>query len=114
MRPKRKPLLSLMIKRVVFFLATMGSLTVFLYGIGTAQDFLESTQLGLLRLSAAIGILLFLGSLFGLVLDVFYAAHARAPRSLWGAFAYLFALLFGAAIALFSNGILVLVAGNLT
>ena len=91
MRPKSKPLLILLVKRVVFLLAAMGALSLFLYGIGTAQDFLESTQLALLHLSASIGILLFCAAACGFMLDVAYALTERAPRLLWGAFAYLVA-----------------------
>jgi hypothetical protein len=111
-RPKSKPLPILLVKRVVLLLSIMGAVTIFLYGIGTAQDFLESTQLGLLRLSASLGILLFCAAACGFMLDVAYALVRRAPRNLWGAFAYLFAFALGVSIALFSNGVLVLVAGN--
>lgn len=112
MRPKPKPLILLLVKRAVFFLTIVCALTVFLYGIGTAQDFLESTQLGLLRLSAVLGLLLAVGSVYGLILDVAYSIVSRLRRFLWGAAAYCASALFGIGVALLSNGVLVLIAGN--
>jgi hypothetical protein len=101
-------------KRIVFFLAIMSSLSMFLYGIGTAQDFLESTQMLLLRLAAALGLLLSIGSTCGFSLDLGYTFIERSPRFLLGAFAYIFAAALGISVTLFSHGILVLVAGNLS
>ncbi|MFA6507055.1 MAG: hypothetical protein WCT14_13195 [Treponemataceae bacterium] len=90
------------------------ALTVFLYGIGTAQDFLESTQLGLLRLAAVLGLLLSVGSAYGLILDIVYSVFFRLRHFFWGAVAYCVSAVFGIAVALLSNGILVLVSGNVS
>jgi hypothetical protein len=111
-RPKQKPLIVLMVKRVVFFLAIVCSLTAFLYGIGNAQDFLDSTQLVLLRLSATLGILLTVSAVFGMGIDIYFCIRGRSLRFLWGAFAYCLIVGFGVFSAVFFNGVLVLVAGN--
>jgi len=92
----------------------MSALTVFLYGIGSAQEFLDSTQMVLLRLAAVLGILLFVCSICGFFLDIFYSIMERTIRFIWGACAYLFSTGFGVFVALFANGVLVLVAGNLS
>ncbi len=97
----------------MLFLAVMSALTLFLYGVGTAQDFLESTQIGLLRLSSLFGLLLTVGSAYGALLDVFFAFARRNRRFLLGSLAYVLSALFGAAAAVFSNGVLVVAAGNL-
>jgi len=114
MRPRPKPLLVLLVKRAVLFLTVMSALSVFLYAVGTAQDFLESTQSGLIRLSALFGLLLAVASSYGFLLDVSYALFLRRRRLLWGALAYLFSAAFGFTVALAANGILVLTAGNLS
>jgi hypothetical protein len=43
-------------------------LTVFLYAIGTIQGFMDSTQMMLLRLAAALGFFLAAGSVYSLVM----------------------------------------------
>ena len=114
MRPRRKPLILLLVKRAVFFLMVMCALSFFLYGIGTSQDFLESTQFGLLRLSSVLGLLLAVGSGYGVVIDVFYTFASRSKIFIWGAVAYACSALLGAVVALLANGILVVVSGNIS
>lgn len=114
MRLRRKPLLVLLVKRAVLFLTIMGGVTIFLYGVGTSQNFLEATQLGLLRLASLFGLLSAVGSLYGLALDLFFAYRLKARRFIAGAFAYALSAVFGVLVAAFSNGVLVAVAGNLS
>ena len=113
MRPDPKPLIALLVKRAVFFMFGSSSLSLFLYGVGTAQDFLESTQLLLLRLSYLSALLLAIGAVYGMLLDLYFAYRLRRKRFLWGVLAYAGLASFAVLVVLFCGGILVAVVGNL-
>jgi hypothetical protein len=87
-RPEKKPIIAILVKRTVCFFFALCFLTVFLYGIGTAQEFMDVTQLFLLRLSVVLGLFQAVGSIYGLILDLWFVFHDRKFRFLKGAVVY--------------------------
>ncbi|MDR0709282.1 MAG: hypothetical protein LBF77_04370 [Spirochaetaceae bacterium] len=65
----RNPLLLMLVRRGVIFFALMGLFSVFLYGLGTRQEFTDPTQFMLIRLSIVFGILLSCGAAYGFALN---------------------------------------------
>lgn len=112
MRPTEKPFIVLLVKRCILFLFLMTLLCLFLYGVGTVQDFLASTQSFLLGSVYRLALALCIGSAYGVALDLFFAFRLGSTRLVWGAFFYLLMMAFAAASVLFGGGLLVLIAGN--
>jgi hypothetical protein len=112
-RPKKKPIIVILVKRTVFFFLTMCFLTLFLYGIGTAQEFMDITQLLLLHLAMLLGIFLAAASVYGMILDFWLVFHNRKFRYLYGAGAYLFLGLFGVLITVLTAFIMAAAEGNM-
>jgi hypothetical protein len=113
-KPEGKPLLVLLVKRAVFFLFGLCLLCIFLYCVGTVQEFLDATQIALLRSASGLGLLLGIGAAYGLVLDIGAATLLKTPRFLLGAGAYLFLSLTGILVAGIASFILVTVSGNMS
>jgi hypothetical protein len=116
-RPPEKPLILLLVKRLTFFLFIMSLFLIFLYVIGTRQEFMDLTQVLLLRLLGGTGLFLAAGSLCGVVLNLRAALSGRAPGGrrgacIAGAAAYLLAGIFGAGAAAAALFITAAVAGN--
>jgi hypothetical protein len=111
-RLEKKPVIAILIKRAILFFFFLCALTAFLYGIGTAQEFMDRTQLLLLRLSIVFGLSLAAGSLYGIALNCWFVFHDRKRRFVAGAGLYLLLGLFGAAIATLAAFIIVAAGGN--
>ncbi|HCM26160.1 MAG: hypothetical protein A2Z99_11855 [Treponema sp. GWB1_62_6] len=111
-KPERKPLIVLLVKRTAVFLLAVCALLVFIYAIGTAQDFLDSTQSFIIRGLSAIGLLLAVGSAYGFAIDIWIAVASRATRHLFGALSYLVLVFIGLGAAAFSAFLLSAIAGN--
>jgi hypothetical protein len=111
-RPEKKAVIAILIKRAILFFFFLCALTVFLYGVGTAQEFMDRTQLLLLRLSIVFGLSLAVGSAYGIALNCWFAFHDRNYRFFTGAGLYLLLGLFGAAIAILAAFITVAAGGN--
>jgi hypothetical protein len=111
-KPEGKPLIVLLVKRAVFFLFGLCLLCLFLYCIGTVQDFLDSTQIAILNAASGLGLLLGIGAAYGFVLDIGAASTLKAPRYLLGAFAYFFLAVTGISVAGLASFILVAISGN--
>jgi hypothetical protein len=111
-RPEKKPVIAILVKRAILFFFFLCALTVFLYGIGTAQEFMDRTQAMLLRLSVVLGLSLAVGSLYGIALNFWFALHDRKYRFFTGAGMYIILGLFGAAIATLAAFIIVAAGGN--
>ena len=108
----KKRLLPILINRLVIFLFLMCLFTLFLYAVGTVQGFVDSTQIGLLRLSAVLGIFLITMSIAGLILNVQRFFKQRKVRYLLRAGSYLVLALFGTATLIFAMFIISLSTGN--
>lgn len=92
----KEKLLPILINRSAIFFSIMCLLTMFLYAIGTRQGFVDSTQFGLLRLYAVLGIFLVTCSVCGTVLNVIRFISQKKLRYLLRGAAYLLLVLFGA------------------
>jgi hypothetical protein len=111
-RPENKPVIAILVKRAILFFFFLCALTVFLYGIGTAQEFMDRTQLMLLRLSVVFGLSLAVCSVYGIALNCYLVFYKRAYRFFTGAGIYIVLGLFGAAIATLAAFIIVAAGGN--
>ena len=117
-RPPDKPLILLLVKRLTFFVCTMDVLIIFLYIIGTRQEFMDLTQFFLLRLLGGMGLFLAVCSLCGRVLNIRAALKGqvlgdRKGARVIGSAAYLLAGLCGAGSAAFAMFVIAAVVGNI-
>ncbi|MFP3041768.1 hypothetical protein LQZ19_08085 [Treponema primitia] len=113
-RPLKKPFIAILVKRAVLFFFFLSLLVVYLYGIGTAQEFMDRTQLLLLRLSVILGLSLAVSSIYGIILNVWIIVHDRRYHFLGGAGFYIALGILGIAIATLAAFIMVAAGGNRT
>jgi hypothetical protein len=113
-RPEKKPIIVILVKRAVLFFFFLCALTAFLYGIGTAQEFMDRTQLMLLRLSVVFGLFLGVGSIYGIALNFWLGFHDRKARFFGEAGIYIVLGIFGAVVAILAAFIIVVAGGNST
>lgn len=106
------PVLVDMIQRGVLFLLILLGLTVFLYGLGTVQDFMDATQLLLLHITVVLGLSLGISSLYGIALNIYVAIRRKRFRFLRSLIFYMAAAFSGMVLALAAVFILTLAAGN--
>jgi hypothetical protein len=111
-RPEKKPIIAIMVKRATLFFFFLSVVAAYLYGIGTAQEFMDRTQLMLLRLSVVLGLCLAVGSAYGIVLNVWFGFHRKKYRVLGSSGLYLFLGIFGSAMAILAAFIIVAAGGN--
>jgi hypothetical protein len=111
-RPKKKSILVILVKRTVLFFFTMCVFTVFLYGIGTIQEFMDTTQQLMLRLAIVLGFSLAVGSIYGILLDLWFIFHEKNRSFLWGIGGYISMGLFGSLIAAAATFIVTISGGN--
>jgi hypothetical protein len=107
-----KPIITLLVKRTVLFFFAICVLTFFLYSIGIRQGFMDMTQFRLLHLSIIFGLFLGVGSLYGIVLDVWLIMRQKKLRYLTGIGMYVLMGLLGFAVAAIAAFILVVAEGN--
>lgn len=110
----REKLLYSAVNRTVSFFFFMSLLTLFLYAAGTAQEFIDSTQLFLLRLYRAFAIFLILTSIFGGLLAYDRFAKSGRKRYLLRAGGYVLLVIFTAATIFAVMAIIALSSGNMT
>jgi hypothetical protein len=113
-RPVKKPIIIILVKRAVLFFFFLCVLVAYLYGLGTAQEFMDRTQLLLLRLSVILGLSLAAGSLYGIILNVWLIVHKRKYRFLGDIGLYLVLGILGVALATLAAFIMVAAGGNRT
>jgi hypothetical protein len=111
-RPEKKPVIVILVKRAILFFFFLCVLTAFLYGIGTAQEFMDRTQLMLLRLAVVLGLSLAVSSLYGIALNFWLAVHDRKYRFFTGAGMYILLGLFGTLVATLAAFITVAAGGS--
>jgi membrane protease YdiL (CAAX protease family) len=111
-RPPEKPLLVLLVKSAVFLLFILTLVTASLYGFGSTQNYLDSTQILLLRILSITSLLLVIGSSYGILLDGGMLWNKRKGRYIFGLLVYLFLGLLGLGITILSSFIRALMAGN--
>ena len=108
----KEKLLPILVSRTVVFLFVMGILTLFLYGVGTVQGFIDTTQLALLRLYVVLGIFLTIFSAAGIIIDLRRFINMKKKRYLIRAGIYLVLVIFGIFTVLAVIFILTLSGGN--
>lgn len=111
-RPPEKPLLVLLVKSAVFLLFILTFVTAALYGFGSAQNYLDSTQILLLRILSITSLLLVIGSAYGIILDVGMLWKKREERYIFGLLVYVFLGILGLGITILSSFIGALMIGN--
>ena len=108
----RGKLLPILVNRTVIFFFFMCLLTMALYVVGTIQEFIDSTQLSLLKLYVILGIFLFVTSAYGVLLDLARFLNGRKTRYLVRAGGYAVMVIFGAVTVLAVIFIITLSGGN--
>lgn len=111
-RPKPKPLLVLLVKRTVILLFGLCLVFGFLYGVGSAQGFMASSLLFLLRGASTIGILVAIAAAYGCALNIGAALRWRSPRYLLSLLFYLAPAAIGLAVAFSATMLMVALAGT--
>lgn len=110
-RPEKKPIIAILVKQTVSFFLGMCVLTIFLYGVGTAQGFMDITQRMLLRLALREGLFLGVGSGYGIMVDCWLLFCGKF-RYVSGIGVYMILGIFGIAVAALAAFILVVAGGN--
>ena len=114
---RKKALIAVLIKRIVLFLFIMSLLTLFLYGIGIAQSFMDHTQFFLLRLSRFWGLFLIIGAFYGILLETGLAVRRGGWRRLFsplgGLVVYTLLGVWGGLLAVVSSFISAAARGNI-
>jgi hypothetical protein len=110
--PKKKPFIVILVKRTSLFFFSLSALTVFLYAIGTAQEFMDSTQLLLLRILVILGLCLAMDSLYGAALNIWFFIQKRQFQFAGSSGLYLLSGVLGAAMAIAAAFIIVAAGGN--
>jgi len=110
--PKKKPVIAILVKRTVLFFFFFSALTVFLYVIGTAQEFMDRTQLLLLRIAVILGLCLAMDSFYGVILNIWFLIHGRKFRFFGSSGIYLITGALGAVMAIAAAFIIVASGGN--
>ncbi|MDR1302535.1 MAG: hypothetical protein LBK43_08725 [Treponema sp.] len=110
-RPERKPIILMLVQRTVLFFFGLCLLSLFLYGIGTNQGFMEKTQFMLLHITVMVGLFIGVGSLYGIGLDL-WLVFRKKYRYISGLVGFLCLGSFGIIIAALGSFIMVLTEGN--
>ena len=111
-RNLKEKLLPIMVNRTAVFFFLMCLLTLFLYVVGTVQDFIDSTQLALLRFYVVLGIFLTIASVYGIAVDLERFLKSKKHRYLLRAGGYLLLVIFGVATVLAVMFIITVSGGN--
>ena len=111
-RFSREKLLPILVNRTVIFFFLMCLLTLFLYLAGTFQEFIDSTQINLLKVYSVLGILLTSTSAFGVILDISRMIGTKKAGYLLRAGGYLVLALFGVITVLIAIAIIAISRGN--
>ena len=111
-RSTREKQLPILINRTVIFFFFMCFFTLFLYMVGSAQKFIDSTQLFLLRLYTILGIFLAFTSASGVILDLSRFIKTKRLRYLLRAGGYVVLVIFGTITVLLIMTILAISAGD--
>jgi hypothetical protein len=108
----KKPVIAILVKRTVLFFFFLSLLTVFLYAIGTAQEFMDRTQLLLLRILVILGLCLAMDSFYGVILNIWFFIHNRKIRFFGSSGIYFITGALGAVMAIAAAFIIVASGGN--
>ena len=87
-------------------------LILILYAAGTIQEFIDSTQLSLLRLYVFLGISLVISSIYSTILNLGQLIETKQVHYLFRACGYVFLVVFGVATVLVVMFIIIISEGN--
>ena len=108
-----KPLLGKLIKWTTWAVLAIDVAIIILYAIGSYRKAPGTIQLFLVRACLILSLLLIISSVYGLILDLYYAIRRKQAMYLAGAAGYIILIALGIALALFSAFIIGAVDGNL-
>ena len=108
----KEKLLIILISRTAFFFFLMCLVTIFLYVAGTIQNFIDSTQIFILKFYVILGIFLVTFSFCGVIIGIKRFIDLRKRRYLLRAGGYLLFVLFGIVTILAVIFILTITGGN--
>ena len=97
--------------RTVLFLFTVLIALSALFVLGNIQNFLDSSQIIILRFLIADGVLLFLFAVFAFLFEFNYTVHLRKPYYIGRGIISVIACIFGLVIAIAASAILLLSTG---
>ena len=107
-----KPLLGKLVKWTVWIVLAINIAVVILYIAGSYRKASDDSQLTLVRICLALSMLMIISSLYGFVLDSFYAVRRRQFRYLAGIVVYILIIALGIILALAAAFIIGAVKGN--
>jgi hypothetical protein len=107
-------LLPILVNRTVIFFFLMCLLALFLYMVGTFQEFIDSTQITLLKVYSVLGIFLTVTSVSGVIIYISRMIITRKAGYLLRAGGYLALTIFGAATVLAAIVIIAISGGNVS
>jgi len=111
-RINEEKLLPLLINRTMIFIFFMCIVILFLYAIGTNQDFIDTTQHSLLRLYVVFAVFLVTTSVCGIIINIVRFLPQKKTRYLIRAGGYMLPALFGTATLLAVTFIFTLSSGS--
>ena len=111
-RRLKEKLLYILVNRIVLFFFIMCLLTLSLYIAGTIQNFIDSTQLSLLKLYEVLGIFLMVTSFCGIVLNIDRFVKIKMIRYLLRSGGYLLLVVFSIATVLLVMTIIAISGGS--
>ena len=108
----KEKLLPLLVSRTVFFFLAASLFTLILYAVGTAREFVDSTQLSMLKLCSVSGIFLITASVYGAAFHLEKFIRTRKALCLLKTCGYLILAVFGAVIVASAMLIITISGGN--
>ena len=108
----REKLLPILVNRTVIFFFLMCLLALFLYLAGTFQEFIDTTQITLLKVYSTLGIFLTATSISGLIIGLGRMITTKKAGYLLRASGYLALALFGTVTVLIAIAIISISGGN--
>jgi hypothetical protein len=107
-----KPLLGKLVKWTVWAVLGLTIVIIILYVAGSYRQVSDTAQLALVRFGLIVSLLLVISSMYGFVLDIFYAIHRKSLNYVAGALGYVLVMAIGALIALSLAFIISAAGGN--
>ncbi|MCL1814958.1 MAG: hypothetical protein FWG27_03950 [Treponema sp.] len=107
-----KPLLGKLIKWTTLGILVLALTTVTLYTAGSYRKDSDNSQLVLVRSFLTLSLLLIISSIYGVILNLYYAVRKRQGAYLFGVLGYVLIIVLGILIALGAAFILGAVDGN--
>lgn len=108
----KKPLFVIIIKWSIIFVAILCTIFSLFYGISFINEWAERLQFIFCKLSSIFGLVLGIGSVYGIITDICMCFRVQRAFWLWGVLGYLVLLIFGITTTVLTDMILVIAKGN--